>query len=285
MDFTSVAMNALKYAIGLFEKESLHVLHVTPMAGKTPEFIGGKQGQTKIEFLENELEAYIKHELNTDYEKAFINVQVLTGDPSEVIIDQVEANNYDAVLMGTRDKYNIIDKWLGTISLSLVKSLEIPIYLIPRFAKFSTYDQVVIASDSHLTDDTILEDIAEWNSKHQAFLNFLHIKRNHEDDFKKEREQIVSRYFEENIINFGFEINSLSGSNICKTILANAYNTQAKLIILIPENQSFLKSILINSISKDMILSSDIPMLFFNKNSESESPFEDSMNNLESRPS
>lgn len=285
MDFTSVAMNALKYAIGLFEKESLHVLHVTQMAGKNPQLIGGKPGQTKIDFLEDELRAYIKHELNTEYDKAIINVQVLKGDPAEVIIDQVEANNYDAVLMGTRDKYTIFDKWLGTISLSLVKSLDIPIYLIPRFAKFNAYDQVVIASDSHLTDDTILEDIAEWNSKHQAFLNFLHIKRNHKDDFREEREQIVSRYFEDNIINFGFEINSLSGSNICKTILANAYNTQAKLIILIPENQSFLKSILINSISKDMILSSDIPMLFFNKNNKSESPFEDSMNNLESSSS
>ena len=268
MDFTSVAMNALRYALALFQNETLHVLHVTPMTGKNPEFIGAKPGQTKIGFLEDELKAYIKHELNTENKTANIKVKVLAGEPGEIIKNEVVENNYDAVLMGTRDKYSILDKWLGTISLSLIKSLDIPIYLIPRYAKFKSFDQVVVASDSHLTDDTLLEDIAEWNKSHKAFLNFLHIKKNYQDDFSKEKEQIVSKYIKENVTNFGFEINALAGSNICKTILANAHNSQAKLIILIPDNQSFLKSILINSISKDMVLSSDMPMLFFNKKKE-----------------
>jgi len=262
MDFSSVAMNAFKYAYKLFREENLTVIHTDQYSGKNPEFIGAKPGQTKCEFLEGELNSWIKHELDLETLPKNISINVLKGNPLDKIKQVCKEYTFDCLVMGTRDKYSLMDKWLGTVSLSIVKSIDIPIYVIPRYSKYTTFDQVVVSTDSNIKENKVLEKIAKWNEDHSAFLNFLHINKDSSDEISDETDAIVTEYFENNNYNFGFEISSTVGDDVGKTILASAYNKQANLIILLPHEQTFLNSMMINSISKQMILSSTIPMLF-----------------------
>lgn len=268
MDFTSVAMNALRYGMNLFNDANITVLHITNVVGKNPELFGAKPGQTNTSFFKGELEKWISHELQLDKMPERIKVVVQKGEVSEVVRKEVKSNAYDAIVMGTRDKYSLLDKWLGTISLSLVKTIELPIYLIPRYAKYQTMDTIVIASDSHLSTKQNLSKIANWNAEYSAFLNFLHIKQSESDALKDEFHENVKDYFEQKSTDFGFQISEVQGYDVCKSILAKSYNSQADLLMILPDKQSFLNSLMISSISKEMILSSHIPMLFFNSKSE-----------------
>ena len=264
MDFTSVAMNALKYGLGLFESANIFVLHTISSTGKNPELIGAIPGQTNVQFLEAELHKWILHELHLQELPKNITIIVARGNTNEVVMKELQDKQYECVLMGTRDNYSLFDKWLGTVSLGLVKTINIPLYLIPRYAKYKPFEKVVIASDAHLSRSLYLDRIAEWNRAHTAFLDFIHIKKSDKDNLDEEVVQIVKRYFENTNVNFGFQINEIQSDDVCKTILANAINEHADLIMILPDNQSYLKSIFVNSISREMILSSSLPLLFLN---------------------
>jgi nucleotide-binding universal stress UspA family protein len=264
MDFTSVAINALKYGLKLFENAKFTVLHASFTVGKNPELFGSKPGNTNSSFLKNELKNLILHELDLRALPDNINIMVELGDPSEVIKNKARSQQFDAIIMGTRDKYSFFDKWIGTISLSLVKTLETPIYLIPRYAKYEGIKHVVIASESKTSTEKNMEKIATWNNNFSADLNFVHVNKNESERLKEEFYQKVKTYFKENDNEINLQINDVQGVDVCKSILAKAYNTRANLVMILPGKQNFLTSLIINSISKEMILSSDIPMLFLN---------------------
>lgn len=265
MDFTSVAMNAFKYAYDMFKNNNLYIIHVTINVGKNPEIFGGTPGQTNREFLTKELSAWLKHELNFKTLPENISINVERGEATEVIRKISKKFDFDYVVMGTRDNYSLFDKWLGTISLSLVKTIDIPIFLIPRYSRYTKFKKVLIASDNHINDERMLQNISTWNNNYKSHLDFLHISDSSDDEFQKKSNLAIRKYFAENNLNYGFEVTSAMNADISKTILANAYNKQANLIMMLPDDQSFINSLIFRSISKDMILSSDIPLLFLKR--------------------
>ena len=263
MDFTSVAINALKYGISFFKNAKFTIVHASFTVGKNPELFGSKPGVSNSDFLQSELENLILHELDLKALPENITIKVEMGDPSEVIRNEAKTNHYDSIMMGTRDKYSFFDKWIGTISLSLVKTVDTPIYLIPRYAKHQSIKNVIIASESSTSTKFNLDKIANWNKDHIANLTFLHIKKNENDALATEFYQNIKYYFEKRELDFDFDISEIQGENVCKSILAKSYNMQADMIMILPDKQNFLNALIINSISKEMILSSDIPMLFY----------------------
>ena len=166
--------------------------------------------------------------------------------------------------MGTRDKYTVLDKWIGTISLSVIKTVSIPVYLIPPFAKYKGFNSTLVASDSHIGNKPLVQWIKEWNLPHQSFIRFLHIRNVKNPNFEAEKKTIVEGFFEDEDPTFGFEIISKSNEDISQSLLASAYNYGSDLIVAIPENQTFINALLFKSVSKELIMKSEIPLLFLN---------------------
>lgn len=262
MDFTVVASNAFKYAYNMFKGEPIFVVHVTSDSLTTLDYIGLKPGETKSSVLKNELNRTICYELDTNEVPDNIEVHILKGETVPTIKEFAKAHDINTMVMGTRDKYTFFDKWLGTVSLGLVKGLELPSYLVPRYSKYEGLNKVMVASDYHLKNEAFINEICEWNKNKNAFMKFLHIQTEEGDDFKEEEETLIKELVEKADVNFGFEIESLYNKEISKTLLAAAYNFGADLMIVLPDNQNFINSLLVKSISKELILRTDIPLLF-----------------------
>lgn len=271
MDFTEVSVNALRYAIDMFgiQGEFTLVHATTGIATINGEFDPGIL-ESRMEFLERRLESIANEVVGVTQLPNNFTLKVLVGNPVLSITSFVkeEGADFKAMVLGTRDQYDFFDKWMGTISLGLVKKLDIPVYLIPIYASFEGIDKVMIASDYQLKDTKAIINVSKWNNEHNAEVKFLHIHPDSSKSYKEEREEILNDLFRKENSSANLEIEVIQGRNISDTLLGKAYNYHADLLVVFPENHSFVHTLLFKSISKELILKSDIPILFFPKDYE-----------------
>jgi len=262
-DFTEVALNAVQYAIDFSDdKDELHIVHVHSGLISIQSPLMLKAGNDYIESIKNEIKATIVSNLQLEKLADNMTIVATNGDPVHAISKYARNHVIDIAIIGTRDKYDIFDRWIGTISLGLVKSLYIPVYLVPRLAKFNGYDKVTVASDHHLAKKAVLHQIKTWNDEHNAFIKFIHVSDKINSQYSEEANKIVTELYEKENVDFGFEISTISSRNISDSLLAGAYNNQSDILIVIAENHNFMHSLLFKSLSKELILKSSIPVLF-----------------------
>lgn len=262
-DFTEVSLNAVHYALDFADdSDELHIVHVHSglLSIQSPLML--KAGRDYVQSITEEIQATIKINLKMKNLPTQVRIKTINGDPVHALARYSRKNLMELAFVGTRDKYDIFDKWIGTTSLGLVKSLYIPVYLIPKMAQFNGYSRVLVASDHHLGKTQVLHQIKSWNDAHNAYIKFLHVRARENSYYNEEAEKIVTELYEKEKVSFGFEIATTNSRNIGDSLLASAYNFKADLMIVISENQSFMHSLLFKSLSKELILKSSIPVLF-----------------------
>jgi len=265
VDFTVVAFNALKYAYKCFPDAHITVVHIVPPSLNSSELKYSvlDRYMDVNDKMEEEVIGMICNELGCGSLPDRMSVDIVKGEVVNKLKSYISENSFDAIVMGTRDKYDLLDKVIGTVSLALVKTSDCPLYLIPRYASYNGFKKVMVASDQHLLDNEVGTRIKEWNKDHNAFIKFLHINRdNGDDDFSISETKLVNELFEGDQPTFGFEIDSIHAKNISKTLLESAYGFGADLLVGMPDKQNFITSLIYKSITKDLIQKSDIPLLF-----------------------
>ena len=262
MDFTDVGINALRYALQAFPDSTISVLYIKAAMVDTEEYSPITPGVLRERYWREAMKAFIKKELKSESIPEKITINFEYGPTVSTIQGYMDKINFDAIVMGTRDKYNVFDQWFGTVSIGTVKTSKIPVYLIPKYASYKGYKKVMIASDTHLMNANYINQIKSWNKEHGSFVKFLHIQRADKDDFNEATKSLVYELFEKEDPQFSFEIDVLKDKDISHSLLASAYDMKADLLIVMPEDQNFLQSLLFKSISKDLILKADIPLLF-----------------------
>ena len=266
MDFTEVSLNAFDYAIKCFDNAEFEIVHVTKSMVELNEPLNEDSDKDRLEVLKDHLAELMYSEFGRDtFKRIKASITILYGDTVAQIKKQVEKGPYDAMVLGTRDKYDFFDRWVGTISLGLVKTLSLPIFLVPRYASYKKPKRIVVASDFAPEHQKVVQVIKKWNERFNAFIKFLHINPKEGKDHIRGTEKIVKQLFTNSDPTFGFELAVIEDRNISQSILGSAYNFKADLLIVVPENQSFIHSLLFRSLSKDLILQSAIPVLFIHK--------------------
>lgn len=266
VDFSHVSANAFKYALQLASGNELVIVHVTSQV----ESLGDKPSTSSMETFESQLikslKSYLLKRLRKEDWPNNVSITILSGEPVQEINKFTENNAFDYVVIGTRDNFSLVDRWIGTVSLGLVKTLKMPVYLIPKQSTFNRFDKIVVASDAQLIHEGIIDSIKSWNEPYQAYVKFLHVQENLGDDYEKESMTIIRSLFEKSDPKFGFEIVNMKGQHVKTTLLASAYNFKADLLIAIASHQSFIESLLFSSMSKELIEEARIPLLFFHIN-------------------
>lgn len=265
IDFTLVAFNALRYACMCFPDAEISVVHVVSPSLNSSEISYSvlKRFSTVDDKMKAMLISSIKNELGVSIMPDRISVEVLKGEVIPTLKNFLSENNFDCLVMGTRDKYDIFDKVIGTVSLAIVKSIDCPVYLIPKYAIYQGFNKIMVAADNHLLHNEVGTRIKEWNADHNAFVKFLHIDNSKVDDnFGLSEEKLLVELFEGNDPTFGFSMESVKSKSIGTTLLDLAYKYGADLLVGMPDKQNFISSLIYKSVTKDLIQKSSIPLLF-----------------------
>jgi nucleotide-binding universal stress UspA family protein len=189
-----------------------------------------------------------------------MKVEIKAGDIIEVINQYTKENQFDLLLLGTRDKYTLFDKLFGTISLGLVKVTSLPVIMIPRFARFKVIDEVLFAIDQN---DKVVDDFLKLLEKltiEDPHISFIEIDTNLENSIRGAL--MLKEKLSKHNINYNYNFEVIAAKEISKSLLSIAYNKHADIIAISPHQQNFIESLLFKSVSKELILDSKMPMLF-----------------------
>lgn len=268
VDFTEVAFNALKFAIRRYGMDAeYHVVHVYSGLATADNPLPTDSSIQITESTEAQIEKIILDSLELEKLPENIIIRTVSGETISSLVSISKEEDFNQAILGTRDNYDMLDRWFGTTSLGLVKKLDLPVLLIPRYSSYNKYKKVVIASDHHLKDEKLISKIKDWNQTHKAYLKFLHVRSDAEEGFVEESEQLVKTLFEEDDPEYGFEITAIKSKKVTESLLASAYNFKADLLIILAEKHSYLHTLVFQSVSKEIILKSSIPVLFLHTES------------------
>jgi nucleotide-binding universal stress UspA family protein len=255
IDFDAVSANALRYAVDLFAGDgSYTLLHV-------------------LNRFDN-AEEKARERLRAMWDAAWtmpgdtrMNILVLKGDVVDLILETLSRSKYQAVVMGTRDQHDVLDRWFGTTANNVARKSSIPVYLVPAKASFTGFDKVLVASDYHMEDDQVLQFIKTWNGPYRAFLKFLHVQNTLADTYQVEGANILKSYYEQEEVPFSFEVTTLPRLDVSNTIIDVAVAEKADLLMVVSDDHPPLNDFLFKSVSRDLAIRSEIPICFipFNK--------------------
>lgn len=261
LDFTEVSINALRYALNCFPERSIEVLYIKsdPELKRMVEKPGNEH---LFEFWRNAIVQFITKELKIEQLPKNITVLTSFGSLIKTLIKKLEEPGIQCLFMGTRDKYNFFDRWMGTTSYNTVLKATKPVYLIPKYATYKSFKTVMVASDIPLVNKALISKLNTWNEKHRAYVKFLHIQPDYQLDIKDLNKTIVEELFEKGNPPYGFEIATLKNNHISEALLGSAYNFNADLLLIFPQKKSFIDDLFDRSVSQELILKSEIPLLF-----------------------
>ncbi len=282
VDFSKASINAVEYAIQMFGSNAdISLIHVVPGELGSDEAFNRLVAENRTREIRYQLMDFIRDGLGRPFFPGNFKLIMKVGRIISSIVDHVKENEYDVMVLATRDKYNLVDKLLGTVSFGIVKQLDIPIYLIPIHSKFEGFKKVMVASDRNMKNTKTILNISKWNKSYNSFIKFLHIHTDDSPEYNEERAKILRGIFRETDPGFGFEVATINSNDVSESLLGEAYNYHADLMIVLPENQTFLQTLLYKSITKKLIQHSSIPLLFFpygKENSKSADPKKEKQN-------
>jgi nucleotide-binding universal stress UspA family protein len=198
--------------------------------------------------------------LGDDYQKERIELIVLEGNPIIQIVKAAYRIGAHRIVMGRREKYDMLDKVMGTVSLGVIKSAQIPTLLIPANHTFQYYESVLVTLDSDIDDDH-LELVNEWNKLHNATLHISHVAHPF-DNTRLISKELNDEVKDELNSAYDYQINLSISKDPAETIINTAENGYYDLIIMFPKREGLIRTIFLNSMVKQVAQKSNTPMLF-----------------------
>jgi nucleotide-binding universal stress UspA family protein len=255
VDFTKSADNTIEYAISvakkteskilLFHAISVPVVHTT--SGLV--FIDGEnnlKGEKK-KMQELQVQLANKHpEIKFDYELTYDNIK-------EKVKKLSKKNKISLAVLGLENKSKVSKFLYGTTSVDLVGKIDCPIITVPEKHKHNDIKKIIIAIDNK-------ESISSGLSKRihstidfmGAVAEYVHIKTEDELELGEKNRH-------------PFPVTNIKSSDFQTGISNYAKKIKADAIMLISHNYSAFHNLFIDSNSKKIILSSNIPVISIHK--------------------
>lgn len=264
VDHTPVSMNALSFILDMTSDSSpmIDILHVEPYILSTGDtgYDDVATHQSVTQQIENLISDTVKRPISGDL--ALFSTR---GNVVAEIMDQSKGHAYDLVVVGMRDKEQILDRWIGKTALKIIDAVDAPVLVVPAGVQYEGVQQICVATDTDSMTPEILDQIKKWNLLWSARIKFLHVRKNRDRQFKDTAARIVSEYFEKDEVNFSFEISIVEHDDIVEVLINEAAGENTDLVVAVVKDRTLWNKLFQRSITKSLIRESKIPILILHK--------------------
>ncbi|MEI7977843.1 MAG: universal stress protein [Bacteroidota bacterium] len=266
-DFSSVANNALQYAIKLAQKTNAHIflLHVNNVPIMDASF-PNEVYQTYTAEIEDFAKKSFENIENLYLNKSNLKFETHTayGFVNDEIQEFAKNNDIDLIVLGTTGASGIQEILIGSNAASVVAKAEIPVLVIPPTSSFTDISKIVYASDFNEPEFPSVSRLAYFANLYDAEVSVLHIKSFADNLFDAEH-NFFSRNKENVEVNKWKIVKLPEGESIIDSINNFVETEQPNLIVLAKHNRSFFDRLFHRSLSKQMAYHTKTPLLVLNK--------------------
>lgn len=186
-----------------------------------------------------------------------ISTEIRYGEAVSEIIAYSEKKNIDLIVIGTKAKHNLWEYLFGSVSTTLIKKSKIPVLIVPEGLPFKKPKNIAFAND-FMVEGVTYKYLKEFAAVFGAEIQQVHVNIMPSDfsDLKVEVIEVV----DEGKPNYATVIRDQSVKKGLDFFI-ETHNIDL-LALYLPE-RSFAEDLLHRSLSKQLALSSKIPMLIF----------------------
>jgi nucleotide-binding universal stress UspA family protein len=268
IDFSEASLNAMMFAHRLSTELDavLKVIHVYyPSAVEVNEVT--YVDRELVELKKEQLEKTIK-DIDTDWtgdimKAALVDHEFRMGFPGDEIISASKEDNTAMIVMATTGDSGVLKKVFGSVSTKVINGSSSPVLLIPEKAGYRKFKNILLACDDIDEDDQYFEFLSKFVKQFDAKMHAVHVEEdlNELQEEQKEMKEELSGLFERDNI----EIAAVYGSDIVEGLNAYADKHDIDLIVMSTERRGFFEKIFHHSITKDMAIHTDIPLLILKR--------------------
>lgn len=261
-DFSPVSINALHYAAELSNQlgAQLVLFHAFQLPVSMSEI---PMITMPYEELKKISEDHLK-ELSAGLERVIPGTQEITsvcaqGMVSEELESIVADINPFAVVMGTRGSGGLERVFLGSNTLSAIKFLKCPVFVVPPGARYTSIKKIGLAVDLKAVKETLPVDyVKEICRIFEARLFVLNIDKD-ERNFKPDT-LTENFHLHQALDQLNPEYHFIENPDFEKGIHDFAEKNNLDLIINIPKKHSLLETLFQKSHTADLVFHSHIPI-------------------------
>ncbi len=272
-DFSVTAQDAFLYAqqfTDLIEDASITVAHVfmPPLESDYPNMFPPVTELMAVreKMLERFIDEYQHLVLGSVATSIKVEKELLIGFPADEIAQA--SKDYDLIIMGMTGENDIIDKVLGSVSISVAKRAECPVMLIPKSSSFKGLRHMLYASNYESADEDMIEKLIDFNKPFNACVHFVHVDEKREGDYDITKTGIFEELFEEGEPCFAFEMVEVESDDVSTGLLAYAEDYPIDLMVIVNHKKhNFWEKLFHKSQTKQLAQKSSMPLMVFHLDS------------------
>ncbi|TNE59283.1 MAG: hypothetical protein EP344_08910 [Bacteroidetes bacterium] len=188
----------------------------------------------------------------------WVRTNIAFGFPEEVLSEL--SNKADLMVMGTTGRGDLTRKLFGSVSISVSKNAQCPVLLVPPQSKFAGFTNILYASNFESLDPLTIKQTVTFSRKFEAQLHFVHVGQPGEKgvDLEKKLFEINYVYADPEL---PFLFTKVVGNNVVESLHDYAFENRIDMFVFVTHHRSFWEDLLHHSISKDMLLHTNTPVL------------------------
>jgi|GEM_PF-5657959 len=269
-DYSSNSVNALAYALN-FAKEvkgTVNILHLLENS-KTERLPFLKSPATKTtvnELPDSQLTNCVKLALDSKVlhapETNTLSFELGCGYVASEI--RQRSKDYDYIVIGKKGKNSLSERLFGGVTTGVLAGADCPVLVVPEKAVHKKLKNLLFAINYQSVTTEAVHNIITFAERYKAIIHFVHVSTNSKDD-----EDINESLLEEILTmskmpKVSFEIVILEPTANVKKALGNyVKENNIDLIAMVNSNKSIFKSLFVESTTRAMSYSTEIPLLSF----------------------
>ena len=186
------------------------------------------------------------------------------GNVHDEILKVINNEKIDLVIMGTKGKTSDEGVFLGSITKGLLTEASCPILAIPHQADLKDIFRKIVFATDLKEDDTLainyLNGLAQLLDAEVVVLHIVE-KSKRDDQEVSDLQETISNYSKESSVQY----KGLKSNDIASGINEFIKEQNADILAMTTHRLNFLEEIFHESLSKKMMLHSQIPFLSFNR--------------------
>jgi nucleotide-binding universal stress UspA family protein len=176
VDFSETSLNALYYAIQLFQPEpyEITVLHIfssnpTMMALKNIDQMILEDSQRSLDKL--------MAKVHQKFPEAKLKPKILKDHAVTAIASLGDSDDFDFIVMGTKGASGLKEVFLGSVAGGVISKTRAPVIVVPDGHSFQPLEEIVIAlSESPESGKKVEDPLRKIAAMHHSNIKALHIE-------------------------------------------------------------------------------------------------------------
>jgi len=265
IDFSVASLTSIEFAINIAKKHSstIKMLHVIAEGEydenlpKSDDYYRNieKEPAQKLKTLVDEINK------NNSLDYNLCSFEITQGDLIKKISDITESEKISLIVMGTTGVSDMGESQVGSNTIKLIESTDIPVLCIPENIKFYAFERIMYGSTFSANDKEFFQSVVNFAVPFDSRIYVVHITNNKDaisDENYKNYVNNMKSYFVYEKLGFEqFITNKETG--IALEHLLHVH--KAHLLILVHKRRNFIDSFFHKSLTKRMSYLTNFPLL------------------------